>query len=121
MRPPILKKVEKEKSMTSPNTTAMNVGIVGCGNISSVYLKNCTASEYLNVLAVADLDMERAKVQAERFGVPHVLSVEELLTTPMIGLVINLTMPAAHATVGLAAIRAGKSIYNEKPLAISRE
>ena len=107
--------------MTSPNTTAMNVGMIGCGNISSVYLKNCTASEYLNVLTVADLDMERARVQAERFGVPHVLSVEELLADPAIELVINLTIPATHSAIGLAAIRAGKSVYNEKPLAISRE
>jgi predicted dehydrogenase len=99
----------------------MNVGIVGCGNISSVYLKNCTASEYLNVLAVADLDMERAKSQAERFNVPHAMTVEELLAHPDIELVINLTIPAAHGTIGLAAIRAGKSVYNEKPLAISRE
>src|SRR5262245_19741015 len=107
--------------MTSSNIRAMNVGIVGCGIISSVYLKNCTAAEYLNVLAVADLDMERAKAQAERFNIPRVLTVEELLADPEIELVINLTMPAAHSTVGLAAIRAGKSIYNEKPLAISRE
>jgi predicted dehydrogenase len=99
----------------------MNIGIVGCGNISSVYLKNCTASEYLNVLAVADLDMERAMSQAKRFNIPRAITVEELLADPDIDLVINLTIPAAHGTVGLAAIRAGKSIYNEKPLAISRE
>ena len=107
--------------MTSSNTRAMNVGIVGCGIISSVYLKNCTTSEQLNVLAVADLNMDRAKAQAERFDIARVLAVEEMLADQEIELIINLTIPAAHSTVGLAAIRAQKSVYNEKPLAISRE
>src|SRR5947207_14961915 len=107
--------------MALPNTGRMNVGVIGCGNISGVYLKNCTAYDHLNVAAVADLDMERAKSQAERFNIPRTLTVEELLADPDIELVINLTIPAAHGAVGLAALRAGKSIYNEKPLAISRE
>jgi predicted dehydrogenase len=107
--------------MTSPNTGRVNIGVIGCGNISGIYLKNCTAYDQLNVTAVADLDMERAKTQAGRFKIPRALTVDELLADPQIEIVINLTIPAAHGAVGLAALRAGKSIYNEKPLAISRE
>lgn len=99
----------------------VKIGIIGCGNISSIYLQNCTSYEQLNVVACADLDIERAKSQAAKFGVPRGESVEELLADPTIELVINLTIPAAHASVGLAALRAGKSVYNEKPLAITRE
>ena len=105
----------------STDVKPVNVGIVGCGNISTVYLQNCTASPYLNVLACADLDMQKAEAQAERFNVPRVQRPKDLIDAPDIELVINLTVPAAHSTVGLAAIQAGKSVYNEKPLAIDRE
>jgi predicted dehydrogenase len=63
--------------------------------------------------------MERARAQAEKFNIPQVLTVEQLLADPRIEIVVNLTIPSAHATVALAAIRAGKSVYNEKPLAIN--
>jgi len=103
------------------NTGPVNVGVIGCGNISSIYLKNGKAFDMLDVVACADLDMERARTQAERFGVPRVETVADLLADPTVELVVNLTVPVAHGTVGLAAVRAGKSVYNEKPLTISRE
>lgn len=99
----------------------VKTAVVGCGNISSIYLKNCNNWDILDVVACADLDLERARAQAEKFGVPQALGVAEVLADPAIELVINLTVPTAHATVGLAALRAGKSVYNEKPLAVSRE
>jgi predicted dehydrogenase len=97
-----------------------NIGIIGTGNISSAYLRNLAAYEYLKVTAVADLDLSRAESQAATYGVPKACSVDELLADNEIDLVINLTIPAAHGSVGLAALQAGKHIYNEKPLAISR-
>src|SRR5215203_5888762 len=105
--------------MAQVHTNPVNIGIIGCGNISSIYLKNCGSYEHLNVLACADLDMERARTQAEKFNIPQALTVEQLLADPRIEIVINLTVPSAHATVALAALVAGKSVYNEKPLAIS--
>ncbi|MER3485877.1 MAG: oxidoreductase, partial [Chloroflexota bacterium] len=50
--------------------------------------------------------------------VPRALPVEALLADPEIDLVLNLTIPAAHAEIALAAVRSGKSVYSEKPLAI---
>lgn len=99
----------------------VNVGIVGCGNISSIYLRNCTRYPSLRVLACADLMLERAESQAKKYGVPKACRVAELLNDPEIELVINLTVPQAHSTIGLAALDAGKSVYNEKPLALDRE
>jgi predicted dehydrogenase len=98
-----------------------NIGIIGCGNISSIYLQNCSLFENLHVAACADLDLERARVQAQKFGVPRVCTVDELLADPDIVLVVNLTTPDAHGSVGLSVLRAGKSVYNEKPLALSRQ
>ncbi len=107
--------------MTSTGIKPTNVGIIGCGVISTIYLQNCTASDQLNVLACADLDLSRARAQAARFNVPRAETVEELLADPSIDIIINLTVPAAHAAVGRAALQASKSVYNEKPLAVTRE
>lgn len=99
----------------------VNVGIIGCGNISSIYLENCTKFPSVRVLACADLMIERAQAQAQKYGVPNACSVEALLADPAIELVINLTVPQAHGPLGIAALEAGKSVYNEKPLAIDRD
>lgn len=96
------------------------VGIVGCGNISGIYLKNLPSFDNLIVSAVADLDLNRAKTKAEEFGVPLALSVEEMLASD-VDVIVNLTIPAAHGEIGLAALSAGKHIYNEKPLSIELE
>jgi predicted dehydrogenase len=49
------------------------------------------------------------------------LSVDALLADPEIAIVVNLTVPKVHASVSLAAIAAGKHVYTEKPLAVTRE
>jgi predicted dehydrogenase len=99
----------------------VGVGIVGAGNISGIYLKNASRFPLLEVKAVADLDLERAKSRAAEYGVAKSGSVADLLADPSIEIVVNLTVPAAHAEVAFAAIAAGKSVYNEKPLTISLE
>lgn len=99
----------------------VNIGVIGCGNISSIYLEANKKFEILNIVACADIDMARAAAQAEKYGIPKACSVDELLADPTIEIVINLTIPAAHGEVGLAVLNAGKSVYNEKPLAVTRE
>lgn len=96
------------------------VGLVGCGNISDTYLKSCPTFESLAVTACADLDPARAKAKAAQYGV-RALTVDQLLQDPDIDLVINLTVPAAHAEINLAALQAGKHVHTEKPLAIERD
>ncbi|TNJ68033.1 Gfo/Idh/MocA family oxidoreductase [Paenibacillus hemerocallicola] len=99
----------------------VKVGIIGCGNISAIYFKNCKLYRGLEVVACADLDVARAQARAEEFGVPKGCSVDELLADPQIDLVINLTIPAAHAEICQRALLAGKHVYVEKPLAVTRE
>lgn len=98
-----------------------SIGIIGCGQISSIYLEAPLTFDILNVVACADLDMERAKAQAKRFGVPKACTVEELLADPEIEIVLNLTIPKAHAEISMTAITANKAVYGEKPLALDRE
>lgn len=101
--------------------TKVNVGIIGVGNISPAYIKGIRAFEILELVALADLDMERAKARAAEFNVPKVYTVDELLADPDIQIVVNLTVPQAHAAVNLQIINAGKSAHAEKPFALKRE
>lgn len=99
----------------------VKIGIVGCGSISSTYFRIAATFDILEVVACADLVAERARAQAGEFGVARACTVGELLEDPEIEVVVNLTVPKAHADIGLAALEAGKSVYNEKPLAVTRE
>ena len=92
------------------------VGIVGCGNISTTYLENVPLFKGVEIRAIADARPEAALAQAEKFGVEAV-GVDDLLARKDIGIVVNLTVPAAHAEVSLAALAAGKHVFSEKPLA----
>ena len=99
----------------------IRVGVIGCGNISGIYLENLKRFDVTEVAACADLVMKKAKTKAEEFSVPKACTVDELLNDPEIGIVVNLTTPKAHAEVALKALAKGKSVYNEKPLALSLE
>ncbi|WEG13888.1 Gfo/Idh/MocA family oxidoreductase [Pullulanibacillus sp. KACC 23026] len=101
--------------------TELKVGIIGCGNISSIYFQAGQKFEAINIVACADLDLERAKARAKEYHIPKAYSVQELLNDPEIDLVLNLTIPKAHAEIACAALESGKHVYGEKPLAISLE
>lgn len=94
----------------------VKLGIVGCGNISDAYLRGAARSELVAVKAVTDLVPELAAKRAREYGVAA-LSFEDLLADPEIAIVINLTVPLAHAETSHRAIEAGKHVYSEKPLA----
>ncbi|MBI5723978.1 MAG: Gfo/Idh/MocA family oxidoreductase [Planctomycetes bacterium] len=98
----------------------VKIGVIGCGNISAIYLKNAKCFPNLQVEAVADLDKARAKARAQEFGVPKACSVRTLLKMEEIEVVLNLTIPKVHAKINLSAIKAGKHVYTEKPFAITR-
>jgi predicted dehydrogenase len=94
------------------------VGLVGCGNISDIYLTNAGRFPDFEFVACADLRPEAAAAQAAKYGIAA-RSVDDLIASDDIDIILNLTVPAAHAEVALAAIAAGKHVYTEKPLATS--
>ena len=96
----------------------MRIGIVGVGAISGAYLKTFAELDGVTVVAIADMDATRAATVAEAQGA-RALTVDELIADPEIDLVLNLTIPAAHAEIALKAIDAGKAVYGEKPLAVT--
>ena len=93
------------------------IGIIGCGNISDAYFKGAARSALVQVKACADLHGEAARTKAAQHGV-SALDVEALLADPDITLVVNLTVPLAHAGVSRQIIDAGKHVYSEKPLGV---
>jgi predicted dehydrogenase len=95
------------------------VGIIGAGNISSIYLESDRKFDNIHITKLADIDMDRARAQAEKYG-KQAVSVDELLADPDIQIVVNLTIPNAHGPVALQVLNAGKSVHNEKPLATER-
>ncbi|MFF2272710.1 Gfo/Idh/MocA family protein [Agromyces sp. NPDC058136] len=97
------------------------IGVIGLGVISGVYLKTLREVDDIVVAAVADLDPSRAEAVAATLPEARALSVEQLLAAPDVDLVLNLTVPAAHAEIAEAAIAQGKSVYGEKPLAADLE
>lgn len=99
----------------------MRVGVVGCGNISPVYLQVARRFPEIEIVAVADTVPERARERAEQFNVPLALRPEELIEHPEVEIVLNLTPPKAHAPLNQAALRAGKHVYTEKPFGVRRD
>jgi predicted dehydrogenase len=96
------------------------VGIVGCGNVTDLYLPGVARFPSIELAACADLDPAKAADLSARGGFPA-MAVDALLAEPSIEVILVLTPPAAHAAVTRAAIAAGKHVYSEKPLATSRE
>jgi predicted dehydrogenase len=103
------------------NVEPVRVGVVGCGAISGAYLGMAKNFPSVQIAACADLDREKARLAAEKFAVPRVLTVEQLIADDSIEIVLNLTVPKAHVPISLAALNAGKHTYAEKPLGINRE
>lgn len=96
----------------------INIGIIGCGNIFKQYAAHIPPYPFLKIAACADLDVERARKAAAEHDIPKGCSVDDLLADPDIDIVINLTVPVAHAPVNLQILEAGKHPYTEKPFAV---
>ncbi len=96
----------------------MKVGVIGCGNISTAYMQLAPMFAGFTITACADINPIAAQRQALEFDC-QAKSIDELLADPAIGLVINLTIPAAHYRVSEQILLAGKHVYSEKPYVLS--
>lgn len=95
----------------------MKVGVLGTGNVSTQYLPNLVASEALDLVALADINVEAAKARADQFGVPRFYEGENILSDDDIELIVNLTPIPVHRETNERILKAGKHVYSEKPLA----
>ncbi len=103
-----------------PRTGPVGIGIIGAGVISNTYLENLNSFADTAVMAIGDLFPEAAAGKAAEHNVAVSGGPEAVLNHPDVEIVVNLTIPAAHAEVAGQAITAGKHVWNEKPLSLDR-
>lgn len=96
----------------------IQVGFVGVGNISGIYLKNITNMfKEIEIIGVCDLVREKAEKAVEEYNIPKLYNdMYELFADEDVDIVLNITRPYEHYEVTKAALMAGKHVYSEKPL-----
>jgi predicted dehydrogenase len=105
--------------MTEGTGAPLRVGLVGAGFISRMYFDTLRRiKDEVLLTRIADVDVARAAEAGAAQGVPGG-GVDELLADPGVDLVLNLTIPAAHAEVATRSLEAGKHVYGEKPLTVT--
>ena len=92
---------------------SLNVGIIGTGNIAPAYIRGCAPFDVIKIVACADILPDRAQSFGSEHGIAA-CSVDDMLARDDIDIVINLTIPLAHAEVSLRILEAGKHAYCEK-------
>lgn len=107
-------------------TRRVRIGVLGTGGIATIpegVLPNLHhIADKVELIAVADLDVDRARGVAAQYGIAECYpSLDEMLATADIDAVVNLTPIPAHASTSLQIVRAGKHLVVEKPLATSLE
>jgi predicted dehydrogenase len=102
----------------SGRSDPVGVGVIGAGKISEQYLANMRTYPDLDVRFVADLIPDRARSIADRYGVSGSGNTKDALDRDDVEIIVNLTVPAAHAQVAAASLAAGKHVWNEKPLTV---
>lgn len=101
----------------------IKIGFVGVGNISGIYLKNCTEMfKEIEIIGVCDLIRERAEKAKAEYNIPKIYDdMYQLFADPEVDIVLNITEAYNHYAVSKAALEAGKNVYSEKPLATTVE
>jgi len=99
----------------------VKVGIIGCGKIAQVrHIPEYTANPHAEVAGFYDINLARAQELARSHGGKAYESVEAMLADPAIDAVSVCAANHVHAEISIAALRAGKHVLCEKPMAITR-
>ncbi|WP_297092553.1 Gfo/Idh/MocA family oxidoreductase [Thermococcus sp.] len=99
----------------------LRVGVIGCGNIFNLAHKRALRGiEGIRVVACMDIDAARAKEGAKELGAKAFTSLDEFLDIDL-DVVEILTPTYTHAELALAALKAGKHVIVEKPIALTVE
>lgn len=118
-------KVASRVAVTSieEGTTDIGVALVGAGNLARwVHLPNLKRVPGIRLRAIQSGSGSRAKSYAIRFGSEYCTSdYEEILNNPDVNVVVIVTRNQHHASQALAALRAGKHVFVEKPMALTED
>jgi predicted dehydrogenase len=102
--------------------STLRIGVIGAGSIATAHLDAYAAHPEVELVAIADMNLERARAVADRCGARRAYGdPQELLADPEIDGVSVCTWNNSHATWAIAALEAGKHVLVEKPLARTLE
>ena len=100
----------------------IRVGIIGCGKIAQVrHIPEYAANPHTEVYGFYDINLARAEELAEKYNGKAYASYEELLADPAIEAVSVCAANHVHAEITVAALKAGKHVLCEKPMAVTLE
>lgn len=99
----------------------VKISVVGCGRISHKYLSHLRKFSHIEIVSCFDVNDERASSVSRAFSVPIAGSLDESIHDPSVDVIVNLTPPIVHSEISAAGFEAGKHVYTEKPLDVSRE
>ena len=98
----------------------MDIGLIGCGRVAELHTGAYKRIPDVNIIAVSDIKMEKAKTFSEKFGVERYFEdYHKLLEMKDIDLVSICTPTSTHAEIACEAAKYGKNIFLEKPMARS--
>lgn len=100
------------------STQPIRVGVIGAGGISRIHLQTLTSLPGVELVAIADVLRSNAEMRAEQFHIPQIFEdYHDLLALNEIAAVHVCTFNQAHCAPTVAALRAGKHVLVEKPMA----
>jgi predicted dehydrogenase len=99
----------------------VRLGVVGCGGFGLFALQHFTQYPNIELVGMAETHREAAFAAAKRFGIPDPVSLEEMCGRKDVDLVYISTPPFLHHEQAMTALRAGKHVICEKPLAMNME
>ena len=102
-----------------PDNATIGFGLLGAGLIAPFHAKSIQAADGCELVAIADLDAERAGKMAAEYGCKAVSTLDELLADDAVDVVCVLTPNHLHVDATLAAAKAGKHVLVEKPPSMS--
>jgi len=96
----------------------IKVGVIGTGRIGALHIENISSlRQKAQITAIADPFMDNLEQLAKDFGIPKTYkSYQEVLNDPNVDAVIIATSTNTHAEIAIAAAKAGKHIFCEKPV-----
>jgi predicted dehydrogenase len=101
----------------NPHVTRVNIGVIGTGSIAQLHLDAYAKNPEVDLVAVSDLNLDRAQSVADKYGARRAYAdPNELLADPEVDAVSICTWNDSHARWAIAAIAAGKHVLVEKPM-----
>lgn len=98
----------------------VRIAIIGCGHICQQYGNHVqNYPDALEIAGATDLDLQRAVDFCDKYGGKPYSSFEEVLADPSVDIVVNLTIHHAHFDLNSRALKAGKHVFTEKPMALT--